>query len=120
MPNGLSAGLRDIVCFNDGGESGEAAESLVLGGALYAGHGTEGEVVPFADLLRRRSISSSTILISKSVGSSKFTRFSVKLLTFSAILSHPQNCRKSRSVISSVVTFLKTNNGTAESKGNSS
>ena len=68
----------------------------------------------------RLSISSSTMLTKRSVGSSTLDRFTVSERSCSAILSQPKNCRKSTSHISSALTFLKASNGTAVSKGNSS
>lgn len=44
----------------------------------------------------------------------------MRLRNCSANLSQPWNCLKSRSQISNELTFLKANNGTAVSKGNSS
>lgn len=69
---------------------------------------------------RRLSISSSTMSIKISAGSSRLARLTVRDLSWSASLSHPKNCLKSMSLTSRAWTFLKTYSGTAESKGNSS
>ncbi len=74
----------------------------------------------FDERRRRLSMSSSTMLTKRSVGSSTLARLTVNVRSCSANLSHPKNCRKSTSVISRALMFLKASNGTAVSNGNSS
>lgn len=79
-----------------------------------------GDICALEDLRRLLSISSSTMFMSKSAGSSMDARLIVKDLNCSASRSQPKNCRKSISLISNALIFLKACNGTAESNGNSS
>lgn len=79
-----------------------------------------GEDCDLADLRRRRSMSSRTIEISNSTGSSIPPLLTDKLRSCSAIRSQPKNCLISMSQISKVVVFLNASSGTAVSKGNSS
>jgi hypothetical protein len=79
-----------------------------------------GDICAFEDRRRRLSISSSTMLIRRSAGSSTPARLTVKDLSCSASLSHPKNCRMSMSLISKALMFLNARRGTAVSKGNSS
>jgi hypothetical protein len=79
-----------------------------------------GDIWAFDERRRRLSMSSSTIFIRRSAGSSKDARLIVNDRSCSASLSHPKNCRKSISLISRALIFLKAYSGTAESNGNSS
>lgn len=92
----------------------------VDGGYEIMGDEIIGDVWVFADLLRRRSISSRTIEISNSAGSSIPALLTIRLRSCSAIRSQPKNCLTSISQISSTLTFLNARSGTAVSKGNSS
>lgn len=65
-------------------------------------------------------MSSKTMSISKSPGSSIEARLTVKLRSCSANRSQPKNCLISISLISKALRFLKAIRGTAVSKGNSS
>jgi hypothetical protein len=79
-----------------------------------------GDDCAFDDRFRRLSISSSTIEMSNSTGSSIPALLTTKLLNCSAIRSHPKNCLMSMSQISNELTFLNATRGTAVSNGNSS
>lgn len=101
------------------------ASSICLAFGLLLGHGApgvEGVIGRWVlnERFRRFSISSNTMCRSKSIGSSTFARLTVKLRSCSESLSQPWNCLKSRSHISSALTFLNANSGTAVSNGNSS
>lgn len=61
------------------------------------------------EVLRLRlSISSSTMSIKTSAGSSRLARLMVRERSWSASRSQPKNCRKSMSLTSRACTFLKT------------
>ena len=79
-----------------------------------------GDICAFEDRRRRLSISSKTMLISRSAGSSTPARLTVKDLNCSASRSQPKNCRMSMSLISRALMFLNARRGTAVSNGNSS
>jgi hypothetical protein len=79
-----------------------------------------GEAWFLDDRRLRLSISSRTIAMISSAGSSIPPLFMIKLRSLSASWSQPKNCRMSMSVISKAVQFLKASKGTAVSKGNSS
>jgi hypothetical protein len=85
-----------------------------------AAHVEIGDICAFEDRRRRLSMSSSTILMRRSAGSSTPARFTVRDLSCSARRSQPKNCRMSMSLISKALKFLNAMRGTAVSNGNSS
>jgi hypothetical protein len=79
----LAAAVGDVV-----GDS-DCASCTCFGAELAEGHGVEGEGGAFADRRRRLSMSSRTMLMSRSARSSTPARFTVRLRRFSANRSQP-------------------------------
>lgn len=92
----------------------------LLFGLTLGAHAIIGDICAFDERRRLLSISSSTMSISKSPGSSIEARLTVKLRSCSANRSQPKNCLISISLISRALRFLKAISGTAVSNGNSS
>ncbi|CAI6334468.1 unnamed protein product [Periconia digitata] len=84
---GLTLCFPDVV--GDMGGELERASWACLGVGLPVGHGPGGEVGALADRLRLLSTSSSTILMSRSAGSSTPALLTVRLRKFSARRSQP-------------------------------
>jgi hypothetical protein len=86
-PVAILLGLVLCLAGDSGGES-DLDNCACLGPGLAA-QGVGGDAGCLADLLRRLSMSSSTMLIRISAGSSTLARLTVRLRKFSAILSQP-------------------------------
>jgi hypothetical protein len=81
---------------------------------------SEGDDGDFDERRLLLSMSSSTMPVRRSAGSSMLALFSVRVRNCSDRRSQPKNDRKSMSMISRALRFLKQWRGTAVSKGNSS
>lgn len=121
LPWGLLVPKRLGVIGDPGADAEwENSEPWTGCGVALALHPRTGDGWDLEDLLLRLSMSSRTMPVNKSAGSSRFARFTVSVLSCSHTRSHPKKERKSISMISRALRFLKECRGTAVSKGNSS